>query len=156
MLGVIVPATLEHVQSIAPRMRAEDAAELYASIGLEPLDGLRSSFERSLYSWTWLVDGVPATMFGIGTANVIGDTGVVWMMGTDLVADHWPAFLRATRRNLHKLLAIYPNLTNNVDARYADCIAWLRWLGFEILPARPYGFEKRPFHPFILRASHAV
>lgn len=152
MLGQIVPATAEHVTSIASRMRAEDAAELYASVGLSPLVGLRLSFERSLYAWTWLVDGVPATMFGVGAFSIIGDVGIVWMMGTDLVVDHWPAFLRCTKRNIGKLLSIYPILTNFVDARYTDCIAWLRWLGFVIEPAVPHGFERRPFHRFTLRA----
>lgn len=154
MTSTIVPATLEHVESIAARMRIEDAQELYASIGLQPIDGLRISFERSLYAWTWLVDGVPATMFGIGTHSIIGSEGVVWMMGTDLVVTHRRAFLRATKRRIDRLLDIYPILTNYVDARYADCIAWLRWLGFEIHPAAPYGFERRPFHRFTLKAKH--
>ena len=50
------------------------------------------------------------------------------------------------------MLKTYRVLTNYADARNTTAIRWLRWLGFNILPAIPFGLDGLPFHPFELGA----
>lgn len=52
------------------------------------------------------------------------------------------------------LAAPFALLTNYVDARNAVSIRWLRWLGFEIEPAAPFGIHGLPFHRFSMRVNH--
>ena len=39
---------------------------------------------------------------------------------------------------------------NYVDARHTDAIRWLKWLGFTLHPATPYGPFDLPFHKFTM------
>ena len=154
MIGEIVPATLEHAKRMAPNMRAEDAAEVWASLNELPLEALKTSLSWSLFAWTWLVDGEPAVMFGVGTANMLGNVGIPWMLSTPLVEKHWITFLKGCKRNLPTLLRSWPHLENYVDARYTLCHRWLRWLGFTLDDPVPFGKDQLPFHRFQLRTTH--
>ncbi len=78
-------------------------------------------------------------MTGIGPATLIGDVGIPWLMGTDLVDAHKRAFLCESRRMVGEWQKRYPVLRNLVDARYTKALRWLTWLGFTLGPPRPYG-----------------
>jgi len=154
MIGIIVPATVEHARAMAPRMRKEDAAEVWASLHAGPLEALEISLSWSLFAWTWMVGGEPAAMFGIGTADVMGTTGIPWLLSTDAVERFSTTFLRGCKRNLRTLLRTFPHIENYVDARYTRCIRWLEWLGFSIGEPVPFGKEGLPFRHFEMRATH--
>jgi hypothetical protein len=115
---------------------------------MEPLPAIRRSYERSAAKWTGTVDGVPACILGVEIVSKLTLTGRPWLLGTGAVEDHALPFLRRSRFCLDAMLAIAPELENYVDARNAVSIAWLRWLGFSIDPAEPYGALGRPFHRF--------
>ncbi|MFM0151447.1 hypothetical protein [Paraburkholderia sediminicola] len=144
----VVPATLEHAIAMAPRMREADRAECWALARLTPLEALEVSVQTAVYAWTWLVDGEPACMFGVGARSMIGDTGTPWLLSTDLVAKYPMPFLRGYRTYLQKMRAIYPHLSNVVDARYTTCVRWLGWLGFKVYDPVPMGPDGVLFHRF--------
>lgn len=151
----VIPATVEHARALAPRMRAADAAEVWASGRLTPLEALERSLALSPLAWAGTVDGEPACVFGAASTSLLGGDGVPWLLGSDAIERHQRAFLRRNREYVRQMQAAFPTLRNMVDARNATSIRWLRWLGFTIEPAVPFGPFGLPFHPFILEAPHA-
>lgn len=156
MESVVVPAHIGHAIAMAPRMRAADAAECWALARLSPLEALRVSLESATYAWTWLVDGEPACIFGVGTRSLIGNEGTPWLLSTDLVAAHHITFLRGCRPYLARMRGAFPYLQNVVDARYETCVRWLKRLGFEVHEAEPLGPAGELFHRFEMRSTHGL
>ena len=144
----VIPATVDHARALAPRMRAADAAEVWASGRLSPLEALERSLALSPMAWVGMVDGEPACIFGAASASLLGGEGVPWLLGSDLIERHQRAFLRRNREYVRQMQAAFPVLRNMVDARNEVSIRWLRWLGFTIEPAVRWGAAGMPFHPF--------
>jgi len=145
----IVPALPEHA---ALPLRAADREEVWAVAHLQPQAALRESIASSAAAWTGMADGEPVCVFGVVPASILGGIGIPWMLGSDGVVKHQRAFLRRNKRYVEAMLEMYPLLINFVDARNTIAIRWLRWLGFEIREAKPYGVEGLPFHQFDRRA----
>lgn len=149
----IVPATQEHVTAMLPHVRIADRHEVMASSGLPMEDVLGECVRKSDgMAWAGLVDDQVACIFGVVGASILSDTGYPWLLGTDLIEQHAKAFLRRNKAMVKVMLSRYPYLKNYVDVRNTTAICWLRWLGFAILPAEPYGMYRMPFHPFEMRA----
>lgn len=144
----VIPATLEHAASLARRMRRADADEVWASGRLLPADALRVSLGLSLKAWTGTVDGVPMCIFGVAPLSLMSGYGAPWMLGAEGLERHAVAFLRRNRPFVAEMRAVFPRMENWVDARNAASIRWLRWLGFTIHPAAPWGAHDLPFHRF--------
>ena len=145
---VIVPATMEHAASIGARMRQVDVDECWATAQLPPADTVRLSLENSIMAWTWLEDGEPVCIWGYACQSLVGDHGIPWLLTTDLVERHPIKFLRNSRIVLDIFHSRFRHLENYVDARHVACLRWLRWLGFTIHPAAPFGPLGLPFHHF--------
>lgn len=150
----IVSATAAHVDVIAPKMRAADVEEVFAATGRSRYSALRYSLERSDYAFTVEFDGVPETMFGVGTANVLTNTGAPWLLGSDALERHYRHFLRGSRFWVKRMLRDYAELRNVVDDRNAVSKRWLEWLGFTLSEPVLMGYEQRPFRVFEMKASH--
>ena len=142
----VVAATPGHVAALARHLRAADRAEVWAAAHVGPAEALGRSLAASPLAWTGLMDCRPACMFGVGSGGP--DWGRPWMLGTGLVERHAAAFLRRCRPQVARMQAAYPLLINHVDARNDAAIRWLRWLGFTIGTAAPWGAQGLPFHPF--------
>ena len=139
---------MAHAFSIASRMRAEDAAEGLATYNLDPYDVMVQNLKSSDRAWTWMVDGVPACMFGYTSPSNISNVIYPWLMTTDLVEKHRTMFLRYSRPMLEVMLSQSGKLENFVDARYKSCIRWLKWCGFTLHAPQPFGAHGLPFHRF--------
>jgi hypothetical protein len=98
-----------------------------------------------------MADGRVVCMFGVAPVNLLGDTGVPWLLGSDDIERHAVTFLRGSKRYIAEMSRDYRLLTNYVDARNTLSIRWLKWLRFDILAAEPYGPFGLPFHRFELR-----
>jgi hypothetical protein len=147
----IVPATQEHVTQMLPHVRQADRNEVMASAGRTIEDLLGRSVAQAELAWAGLVNDDVACIFGVTGASLISETGFPWMIGTDLIDKHAKAFLRRNRPIVAAMLARYPYLKNYVDVRNIKAIEWLRWLGFTLLSAEPFGVYRMPFHPFELK-----
>jgi hypothetical protein len=152
----VVEASRAHALALAPVMRRADREEVWAAAGLRPLAALERSLDASCLAWTWLVDGRPACMFGLATASLMSGIGEPWMLTSELILSHQTAFLRHYRPFLAEMRALFPVLTNWVDARYIASIKWLQWMGFEIHAAEPYGPFGMLFHRFDMRGKAAA
>lgn len=148
----VVPASDAHVDAMAPLLREGDRQEIWAAAGLGAREGLALSLAASVYAWTWLVEDVPACMFGVSCPDRSSGTGIPWLLSGGLVDRHWRPFLKYHRPFLARMRRDFDLLTNWVDASYGQAIHWLHWMGFTILPAAPYGPFGLPHHPFEMRA----
>lgn len=151
---VLEVATLAHVREIAPRMRAEEVAEVWAAMGLTPAPALLRLMHASTLGSTpfgsraVFFDGELATIFGV--IEMADGSIVPWLLSSDAVERHPLSFWRASKSILHDLRTIYPRMIEYVDARYTRCISWARRLGFTVAPAEPHGLAGLPFHPLAI------
>jgi hypothetical protein len=147
----IVPATADHVASIADRMRAADVAEVLASSGKSPHEALSFSLDGSSMAWTALVDGQPEVMFGAADLNVLTGMGAPWLLGTEAVERHYRLFLRQSLSWREQLSGRYSVLRNFVDDRNEVSKRWLAWMGFTLFDPVPVGVNGEMFRMFEMR-----
>lgn len=142
-------ATLRDVHRVAKAMRQADRDEILASDGLRPAPCLRANLRRSDLARTAFVGAEPLAMLGV----IVGDFAAVpWMLTTEAVEKYPFAFWCACKAGLLEMRTIYPVLVQMIDARHVRALSWARHLGFEQLPAEPFGVAQLPFHPFVLRS----
>jgi|SRR5579859_6373239 len=153
MNWTVQPATDADAVLLAPRMRAADAAEVWASAHMDPLDGLRHSIAASTVAYTWIIEGVPGCVYGVSSYWSVGGSGNPWLLTSDLVDRHRMTFLRHYRAYLVEIQAVWPVLETWVDARHQVCLRWLAWLGFEIGEPVPFGMDGLPFVPVKLEVN---
>lgn len=152
----IVPATEAHAVELAPAMRKEDADEIWASSRRRPLDALLYSLEVSRdTTQAGLADGRCVCLWGVAPASLLTDVGRPWLLASKEFERHASRFLRRNREYINEIRRQYPVLENWVDHRNVKSIRWLRWLGFDILPAEPIGPDAVPFHRFVMVSSCA-
>lgn len=134
-------------------MRACDRQEAEAMVGAAQVDFvLRYTLGASLAAWCCEQDGELVCLFGVAALSIAGGVGAPWMLGTDRMARLPRAVMAQSRAMIPRMLALFPHLINFVDARNVRSIRLLKWLGFEIHPAAPYGAQGLPFHRFDMRA----
>jgi hypothetical protein len=125
----VVPATLDHARRLV--LRAGDAAEI-AALGLSKEQALFASIERAVWAETYLVDGEPAAIVGLGLSSLLGGWGVPWLLTGPACERHKKTFLRESRRQVARMLEEASPLINFVHADYRRALRWMAWLGFTI------------------------
>ena len=142
------PSVLEDVEYLAPRLRDEDVAEARAHSGLSAYDALKIGFENCLNCGTGVLKDEPILMFG--ASQILPDVGMVWMLGTDKIAEGRVSVLRQSKEWLAELHEEFELLFNYVDARNEVHIKWLKWLGFSFINLHPeFGVGKLPFYQIV-------
>jgi hypothetical protein len=147
----VVPATMAHARAI--RLRPGDRREIEA-LGETPESAFTKTLARSLWAETYLIDGEPAVMRGVIPLCLLGGIANAWLLSGEPVERHRKSFLELTRRGVERLRGEHRLLLSWVHADYARAIRWLRWLGFDLEPARPLGPLGAPFHKATLK-GHA-
>jgi hypothetical protein len=136
---------------LTPRLRKADVDECEALFGKGSVShAVSSTFQHSLLRYTVRLDGVPIAMFGVAAESMLSGVGHPWMFGTPAIYKQRRALIKEGERYIADMLRLFPKLENIVDARNTKSIAWLRRLGFEILPAEPAGASGLPFHRFVM------
>lgn len=143
---IVTEATALHAADLAPRMREADTMEVWATWHATPASALETSLSLSSHAWAGLVNGSVVCMWGVAPTSLMAGEGVAWLLGSDLIDQYRRAFVKAHARSLPAVLECYSHVFNHVDARYTKSVEWLRWLGFEIQPPQPFGFQGLPFH----------
>lgn len=150
----VVPVTEAHITELIGTMRQADRQEVEASSGKDHARVLRESVAMSEMCWTGLIDGQVACIFGCGSTSLIDPVGIPWLLGSDLITLHAKPFLRRSRPYVREMQGRWVWLENWVDARNDKSIAWLKWLGFAMDEAKPYGAAGLPFHRFYMRSEN--
>ena len=73
----------------------------------------------------------PVAMFGVVPSDE--QSGIVWMLGSNLLLDIKQVFLKQCKQEVIKLNNIYPLLYNIIDSRNTLHIRWIKWCGFKII-----------------------
>jgi hypothetical protein len=150
--GVVV-ATQEHMDYVAEHMSAVDAAEVMASHGWTPADAVRHSVRGSVEVFAAVKDDVPIAVFGVRLKSFLSTEGHPWMLSTGGLPEHGHRAARASKRVMAYWLKKHTDLYNYVWAENEMAIKWLRWMGFTIHPAQPYGVAGELFHRFDLEPA---
>lgn len=137
---------------VAANMRHADRLECEAMAACGPEEALRRSIQSSHEAFVARVGGEPVCIFGLGVGSILGGMARPWLLGTDAVEWHCLTFLRANRRVVRGWAARF-DLENYVDARHTKSVRWLRWLGFKLDDAAPFGPFEYPFHRFEMRKT---
>jgi hypothetical protein len=126
-------ATLEDAVEMAPRMRSEDAAEVWSLSRQTPFEALSASLDLSgSQAWTVRVNGKIMAMWGIVDVSMVSGVAVPWLLTTAEVDRHPKKFLRACREAIVFLRRHYTLSMNRVDVRYGKALRWARRIGFEV------------------------
>lgn len=128
----IVEAKFEHVVEIVERLRERDAH------GLEMFDEapekvITRELSQSIVAYTGLVDGKVGAIWGACLAGILSDEARIWCIGTDLIETHPVSFIRHSRRAIADLQVYCKHLYGAVYADFDKSVAWLQWLGFEVM-----------------------
>nr|BDD45115.1 hypothetical protein 5 [bacterium] len=152
----IIPALPEHIPVIAADVRPQDAAEFWAVAYSTPERAMQQGVDYSDRVYTGRINGQPVCMFGVHCDSLLERLGTPWMIGSRLLEQHAITFLRHCRAEVQKMLSGYDMLENYVDARNAPAVKWIRWLGFTLEEAKPYGVLGVPFHRFFMKGKEDV
>ena len=147
----IVPAGMDHIASIAARMREADRTEVWASSRSTPHNSLMISLQNSRWAMTALVDGQPEVMWGVADLNILTGTGAPWLLGTDAVEANYRLFLRHSLQWKEKLSEQYQVLMNFVHDENEVSKRWLKWLGFTLSEPFELGLDGELFRMFEMR-----
>jgi hypothetical protein len=143
---------------LAARMRPGDIAEVEAATGSDPERAVRLGIAESDPAFLLAADfdGELGAVFGVAPVSLATGSGSIWMLGTTVMDGNGRSLGLVARRYVEEALQAYPVLFNYVDARNAPSLRLIRWLGFEIAPARPFGARGLPFHRFELRSKRQI
>lgn len=152
----VVPAVIDHIEYLKPRLRQADRDEVYAMAGRSAEKGLEEGFIRSEICWTGLWQGEPVACFGVRRVDFLTGSGIPWLLGSDLIdtdAGVKRAFIQLSRPYVQiEMCSRFSYLENWVDARNKKSLKWLHKCGFTVEPAQNVGFLGLPFHRFWLRS----
>lgn len=142
---------------LAPLLRADDKAEVWAAQGNSPQAALEQGLKTSILCYTAWLDEKPLAMFGVTPDQALMEEaginyGTIWFLGSDEATQDPKAFMRLSRTWLNKLKQHFDFLGNVVDERNKTHVRWIRAMGFEFVKIHPrYGIENRPFLEFFQR-----
>lgn len=154
--GVTIhPASEIDASILAPRLREDDVIELEA-LGFQPERAILMSVKLSTKAWSGFVDGKLVCMWGVGPRCWLSDVGVVWLLGSDDLVANQRAFLRRNKLFIEDMRKGFSRLENYVDERNHISKRWLKWLGFRIYDAEPYGLYRERFHRFDMEGLPCV
>lgn len=141
-------ATAADAEYIIDHLRSADVEEIRAAYGDNVQDVAIESVTLADESYVGAYEGVPFALFGVGSVSFTSNTGTPWLIGTDEITKHSKQVLVVSRAMIKDWMTRYAKLENYVDARNTVSIRWLKWLGFTIDEAQPYGVAGLPFHRF--------
>ena len=146
-------ATPDDADTFAPILRPADATEVLR-MGEGPVASvLRRSIARSVEAYVFEDGGHPLAVYGIVQPSAMDPMyGVPWLVGTRYLTARPKQFLRETVAQMAIWRTRYTVMSNMVDARYAQAIRWLRWLGFSIGAPMATGLHGAPFRHIEMRA----
>ena len=126
-------ATLADIEALAPRLRADDAAEV-AAMGVSPEAALRRSLDISHWAHAAWVDGEIAAMWGLHIPHLASATAYPWLLTTAVVERHRKLFVATSRSQIAIWQSYGFALEGAIDGRYARAQRWLWHLGFALSP----------------------
>ena len=134
----IVNADTNHAFLMAPRLRESDVEEVAATVPGALLPAILDSIRSSDNAFAVLVDGAPAVLIGVAPHPEDPETGVPWMLSTDVIFEIRDLFLQFSQPVFERTMGTkYKRLVNITSATNLVAHRWLRMLGFTLGPEMP-------------------
>lgn len=146
--GKIVTPTAGLVLDLAENMQEADVRECWAASHVTPFDALSFSVTGSRDPKCWVVNGRAVTMYGVAENTALTNYSVPWLLASNLIEELSRPFIRGCRLVSDEWKREHNTLRNFVDSRHTKAVRWIKWMGFEVFPARPFGPDQVPFHKF--------
>lgn len=141
-------AKREDIAEVAAKMREIDRIELELAGGLAPLEALSESFERSEYCRCIDVGGEAVALFGVRKPFILGNSGLIWLLGTDGITKIKKSFVENSMKYINEGFEYVDSLENYVWIENKLSIRWLKWCGFKFDEPQPYGLKRALFLHF--------
>lgn len=144
-------ATRDSVDEALCHARSIDIAEVYQGWGINirsDKSAKSAIFETPGSCFVAYSNADPLAIFGIAPGQTIVAPRQPWMIGTKFIKIRQRDFLQGSRQYLELLTERGEPLKNYVMRGNEGAIRWLRWLGFTIHDAVPFGPFGTLFHPF--------
>ena len=138
------------IQFIADNMRQADVDEVWAASNVTPLQAITGGVDISCSTSVAVINGDIVAIMGVVKKTALSNTGIPWLLGTDSIVKHYREFLGASPSVLNAMIDVCPNLINHVYVENKVSIRWLKWLGFKIEKAEPFGVNGELFHKFTI------
>lgn len=148
--------TQELITHVAENMRPADAAEVWASSRLTPLEALERSWRASDMSAVVSVNGEPCAMLGLVVSSILGDEGIPWLLSTEQALKHKREFLKLVPGVISEMLSSCSYLFNYVHCENTVSTKWLKRIGFTMCDPAPYGPDGELFLKFHIRRGNCV
>jgi hypothetical protein len=136
-------ATTRDGDYILNNLRVQESKTI-EKLGIDPNALLARALFSELPSWTCLVDGIPAAIFGATADTLLGEPRL-WMLTTPLIERHQVPLLRASKMYVQRMAEVHGSVVGMVDAEFEKSKAWLRWIGFKEVKKGDY---------IVMRYSH--
>jgi hypothetical protein len=141
-------ATRADAEYVAYNMRRQDVQEIWDAAHLTPASAMKYSVEKTVFCLSIRVNGVPVGLFGVNGVTMLGNNGIVWLLGTDDIKKIGYRFVKHSRKFVKMMNEFYPVIFNYVSIENTVSIAWLKGLGAKFDLARPFGLEGKLFRYF--------
>lgn len=125
----------QDVLNLASRMCKKDTLEVEAFFGTHVRHVLQDSFDKSVISMTFEVDGQVMSMWGIAPCPITNNPrhGLIWLLNSESANEqHSQTYGRVSKRWVRSILPSYDRLYNYADIANQTSVQWLQWLGFEM------------------------
>lgn len=114
---------------------------------------MQRGYEASEACWVGTIDGRPVCVFGVVRWSTLSMTGTPWLLATDEFEEEGLAIVKLSKTYSNLMKKRFRLLQNFVDVRQEKSIKWLKWIGFTIEPAEPFGVLGMPFHRFWMKGE---
>jgi hypothetical protein len=135
------------IRHVSTHLRAADFDEVFAATGKSPHICIELGWKLSLKRWIIFDrNNCAVAVLGIRPVDAFSNIGIPWLLGTDGLNKMSKFFLKISKPIIEEMKAGFDVLVNFIDARYIETVRWMRWCGFTVDEAQPFGELKLPFH----------
>jgi hypothetical protein len=97
-------------------------------------DTMRECLFRSIEVYQGKLNGEVACVWGLIPPTLLSDAAYLWLLTTDIVAEHKFLFIRHSQRYIEEALKHWPTIYGEVIGDNPAAKKWLRFLGAEFDP----------------------
>src|SRR5579872_77904 len=94
---------------------------------------LKECLHRSIEVRYGLIDGKIACVWGLIPPTILSEQAYLWLITTDIIAEHKFLFVRNAQRYVEEALKQYPELIGEVGP--ASAVRWLKTRGADATPS---------------------
>lgn len=123
-----VKATMRHGDAVLANLREQERRTI-DKLRINAPTLLQTAIDNPFPSFTLLIDGTPAAIFGGHSETLLGEARL-WMLTTPLILQHQVPLLRASRHFVQWMRAEYGPVIGMVDSEFEKSKRWLLWIGF--------------------------